>query len=170
MWSHAITDASVGAGESTAIQNMSCRACDRSNTQFDVRHTLTMSSSYQLPIGPGHHLLGENNVAGRIFGGWKLSGFATARTGLPVNITVSRKPGDLPDGNASAQRPDLVPGVSIYAANQTTFSPRTVLTAFTSLVELKSNTPNTKGPTRDQVAKFGDNYLMSNDPTRPDYY
>ena len=119
MWSHAITDASVGAGESTAIQNMSCRACDRSNTQFDVRHTLTMSSSYQLPIGPGHHLLGENNAAGRIFGGWKLSGFATARTGLPVNITVSRKPGDLPDGNASAQRPDLVPGVSIYAANQT---------------------------------------------------
>jgi len=53
---------------------------------------------------------------------------------------------------------------------QYAFSPRTVLTAFTSLVELKSNTPNTKGPTRDQVAKFGDNYLMSNDPTRPDYY
>src|SRR5262249_10628585 len=30
MWSHAITDASIGAGESTAIQNMACRGCDRS--------------------------------------------------------------------------------------------------------------------------------------------
>src|SRR5262249_44364415 len=43
MWSHAITDASIGAGEATTIQNMSCRACDRSDTQFDVRHNLTMS-------------------------------------------------------------------------------------------------------------------------------
>jgi iron complex outermembrane receptor protein len=29
---------------------------------------------------------------------------------------------------------------------------------------------NTKGPTRAQVAQFGDNYLMSGDPSRPDYY
>ncbi len=109
MWSHAITDNSVGAGESTAIQRMSCRACDRSNTQFDVRHTFSMSSSYELPFAHSN----------RIFGGWRFSGLATARTGLPINITVSRKAGDLPDGNASSQRPDLVPGVSIYAANQT---------------------------------------------------
>src|SRR5262249_49561955 len=33
--------------------------------------------------------------------------------------TVSRKSGDLPDGNASSQRPDLIPGQPIYAANQT---------------------------------------------------
>ena len=49
----------------------------------------------------------------------EISSFVTARTGLPVNITVSRKAGDLPDGNTSSQRPDLVPGQSIYAANQT---------------------------------------------------
>src|SRR5262249_35425663 len=109
MWSHAITDASVGAGEATTIQHMSCRACDRSDTQFDVRQTFTMSSSYELPFARNNHL----------FGGWKLSGLATARTGLPVNITVSRRASDLLDGNASSQRPDLVPGVSIYAANPT---------------------------------------------------
>ena len=109
MWSHAITDASVGAGESTTFQRMSCRACDRSSTQFDIRHTFTTSSTYQLPFARSHRLLG----------GWKLSGLATARTGLPVNITVSRKAGDLPDGNSSGQRPDLVPGMSIYAANRT---------------------------------------------------
>src|SRR5262249_29633626 len=90
MWSHAITDASIGAGEATAIQNMSCRACDRSNTQFDIRHTLTMSGTYQLPLGPGP-----------VLSGWQVSSLVTARTGLPVNVTVSRKSGDLPDGNAS---------------------------------------------------------------------
>jgi len=35
-----------------------------------------------------------------------------------VNITMSRKAGDLLDGNSSNQRPNRVPGVSIYAANQ----------------------------------------------------
>jgi hypothetical protein len=44
-------------------------------------------------------------------------GIATARTGLPVNITMSRKAAALPDGNTSGQRPNLVPNVSIYAAN-----------------------------------------------------
>ena len=119
MWSHAITDASIGAGEATTIQNMSCRACDRSDTQFDIRHTLAMSSVYQLPVGQGHHFLGSNSALNNFLGGWQLSGIATSRTGLPINITVSRKAGDLPDGNSSSQRPNSVPGVSIYAANQT---------------------------------------------------
>ncbi len=38
--------------------------------------------------------------------------------GLPVNITMTRKANQLPDGNTSSQRPNLVPGVDIYAANQ----------------------------------------------------
>ncbi len=47
---------------------------------------------------------------------------------------------------------------------------RTTFTVFAGLVDLWTNTPNTKGPTRAQVAQFGDNYLMSGDPSRPDYY
>ncbi len=104
MWSHAITDSSVGAGESTAFQNQSCRACDRSSAQFDVRHTMTTSAVYQLP------------GSGRILGGWEVSSLATARTGLPVNITLSRSAANLPDGFTSGQRPDYVAGQSIYAA------------------------------------------------------
>ena len=55
----------------------------------------------------------------RLLGGWELAGIAGARTGLPVNITMTRKASALPDGNTSSQRPNLVPGVPIYAANQT---------------------------------------------------
>jgi iron complex outermembrane receptor protein len=50
------------------------------------------------------------------------------------------------------------------------FSDRTVLTIFGGVIDLFSNTPNTKGPTRAQVAQFGDDYLLSGDPTRPDYF
>jgi hypothetical protein len=108
MWSHSITDASVGSGESVSFQNMSCRACDRSSSSTDVRHVVTMNGVYQLPFARQNRLLG----------GWEIAGIASARTGLPVNITVSRSASALPDGNTSGQRPNLVPGVPIYAANQ----------------------------------------------------
>jgi Carboxypeptidase regulatory-like domain/TonB dependent receptor len=118
MWSHAIADSSIGSGEAVTIQNMSCRACDRSNSSIDVRHTFSSNFFYQLPFGSGKRFP-VNGVASHIFGGWAISSLIGARTGLPVNITMSRKAGDLPDGNTSSQRPNLVPGVSIYAANQT---------------------------------------------------
>jgi hypothetical protein len=108
MWSHGIADSSIGAGESLTFENQSCRACDRSDTSIDVRHTFSSNAIYQLPFAR----------RSKIFGGWEVSGIGTANSGRPVNITLSRKAGQLPDGNTGSQRPNLVPGVSIYAANQ----------------------------------------------------
>jgi hypothetical protein len=110
MWSHSITDASIGAGESVAIQNNSCRACDRSSSNIDVRHNMVANAVYELPFARTN----------RVLGGWEVAGIAIARTGLPVNITMTRKASALPDGVTSNQRPNLVPGVPIYPANQTT--------------------------------------------------
>ncbi len=53
---------------------------------------------------------------------------------------------------------------------QYVFSDKTALTFFTSGVDLRSNTPDAKGATRDQIAQFGNNYLLSNDPALPNYY
>jgi iron complex outermembrane recepter protein len=47
---------------------------------------------------------------------------------------------------------------------------RTILTAYTGIIDLSSNAPNVKGPTRAEVALYGDNYLLNNDPTSPRYY
>jgi len=117
MWSHSIGDASLGSGEAIAFQNQACRACDRSSTSADVRHVLTTNGVYQLPFGTGKTFLNGNNLLSHFVGGWELAGVASARSGLPVNITVSRTASALLDGNTSGQRPNLVPGVSIYAAN-----------------------------------------------------
>jgi hypothetical protein len=116
-WGHAIVDASTGSGTSVSFEDMACRACDRSNSPADVSQTLTMNGIYELPFGHGKQFLGGDGLASRIFGGWELMGIATARTGLPVNITMTRKAAAMLDGNTSSQRPNLVPGVSIYAAN-----------------------------------------------------
>jgi iron complex outermembrane receptor protein len=50
------------------------------------------------------------------------------------------------------------------------FSDATVLTAFSGVVVLDSNTPNAKGPTRAQVAQFGPNFLLTDDPTSALFY
>jgi iron complex outermembrane receptor protein len=49
-------------------------------------------------------------------------------------------------------------------------TPKTTITAFTSLNELKSNTPDTTAATRAQIAQHGDRYLLVNDPTQGNYY
>src|SRR5258706_5963219 len=107
MWSHGITDASIGSGESVAFQNMACRACDRGNSSADVRHVVTINSIYQLTFGNGQRFLNGTGLVSQFVGGWQLAGIASARTGLPVNITVSRTAAQQPDRNTTAQRPKL---------------------------------------------------------------
>jgi hypothetical protein len=121
MWAHGITDASIGAGESVTIQDMACRACDRSSTNIDVRHYFTTNAIYELPFGKGKPFV-QDGLGAAVFGGWELAGIATARTGLPVNITISRKAAALPDGNTSSQRPNYVAGWDGDAATETTTS------------------------------------------------
>ena len=59
---------------------------------------------------------------------------------------------------------------ALSAKYQFTLSQDTQLTAFASYIDLRSNTPSTKGPTRAQAAQYGYNYLMSDDPTQANYY
>src|SRR5580765_1409681 len=56
------------------------------------------------------------------------------------------------------------------AKYQYTVNDTTSITAFSSVMQLNSNTPNQKGSTRAQIAQFGDNFLMSGDPSSPLYY
>ena len=58
---------------------------------------------------------------------------------------------------------------ALSAKYQYIVSPSTVLTAFTSYLDLKNNEANAKA-TRLQLAQFGDNFLNTNDPTLPSYF
>ena len=119
MWAHTLSDNGFGAGQYPDIENMSCIKCSYSSSDVDIRHSLSANSVYELPFGPGRRFLNAGGVAGKVLGGWELSGVSTATTGRPIDILIDRSPTDLPDGMARNQRPDLVPGVSIYPAHRT---------------------------------------------------
>ncbi|MDR1990662.1 MAG: TonB-dependent receptor [Acidobacteriaceae bacterium] len=59
---------------------------------------------------------------------------------------------------------------AFQAKYQYAFSDSTVVSAFTSVVQLDSNTPNQSGSTRAQIQQFGNNFLMTDSPTSPLYY
>lgn len=115
MWSHSINDDGIGGGESDTPQNVFCCACEKASSDFDVRQTFNVSTVYELPFGAGKSHLSGPSAARAILGGWQLSGVATARTGLPVNVVINRSNSALPDlfSVSGSERPDLVPGVPL---------------------------------------------------------
>jgi hypothetical protein len=117
MWGHSMNDGAVGGGEADYPEIASCRSCDYSNSDQDVRHSFSANAIYELPFGQGRKYLSQRGLARSVFGGWQWSLIATARTGLPVNVTVDRSASSVPDGNSlSPQRPELISGVSLIPA------------------------------------------------------
>jgi len=106
---------------------------------FDVRHTFNVSLMYSLPFGAGRKW-GSNasGLADALLGGWDVGGIANARSGVPINVLVTRPdilyrdsasglyytgPAagrvaviNTPGGGASrnVRRPDVVPGVDPF--------------------------------------------------------
>ncbi|MBI2687993.1 MAG: TonB-dependent receptor [Acidobacteria bacterium] len=105
LWGHAISD-NAGSGEGGQIQDVTCRACDRGDADYDIRHTFTANSIYQLPF-----------ARERWYGGWDLSGLFTARTGTPFTVTISRTAATVPSGQTQTQRADYIGG-EVYATGK----------------------------------------------------
>jgi iron complex outermembrane receptor protein len=73
----------------------------------------------------------------------------------------------LSDGYQTYNRQKRVAGAMKY---QFKLSDRTTISVFGGVLDDWNNTPNTTNPTRAQVAQFGDNFLLNNDPTSAYYY
>jgi hypothetical protein len=126
-WSHSINDGSVGGGESSGPENVSCLSCDKGPSVFDVRHNVAVNAVYELPFGPGKAYLNDSGALGKVIGGWSLSSIGLWHTGHPLTTkmdlggSISGGAFDglsftylLPDGNdVTDQRPDLIPGVPV---------------------------------------------------------
>ena len=114
MYSHEIDDGSLGGGDADFVQNPSCMRCDRASGDFDARHVFNANAIYQLPFGPGRAHLTHPGIARAILGSWDVSSIVSARTGLPVNVTLDRSASSVPGNDSrSPQRPDRVPGVPL---------------------------------------------------------
>ena len=105
-WSHSLDNAStdnvVTSITPTTIVNANA---DRGDSDFDVRHSLTASITYDIPFPK------TNKIAHAVFGDWSLDNLVTARTAFPVNIlgtffTIS--------GAQYSSRVNIIPGIPLY--------------------------------------------------------
>jgi hypothetical protein len=73
-----------GSNEAQTTQNPFNFGQDRGNNAFDVRHSMNASVLYQLPVKT------KSKALDYVAGGWEVGGIYNARTGLPIDVTLSR--------------------------------------------------------------------------------
>jgi hypothetical protein len=82
---------------------------ERGNSDFDIRHNLTVSHIYELPFGRGKRF-GDamHSLLNAFVGNFSLAGFLTLRSGLPVYVSEGSDYADV--GVATSPRPALKQG------------------------------------------------------------
>jgi hypothetical protein len=117
-WSHNIGNTGGSNEANTASNNFDFNA-DRGNNTFDVRHSFNFSSLYELPFGRGRKFMNQaGSFADAILGGWQIGGMVNARSGLPIEVLITRPDvvfRDNRDGSVVGS-PILVNGVPVTTA------------------------------------------------------
>ena len=62
---------------------------DRSRNSFDVRHNFNLSAIYDLPFGKGKKF-NLGGIANALLGDWEVGAIFNARSGVPIDVTVTR--------------------------------------------------------------------------------
>jgi hypothetical protein len=64
-------------------------AYDPGYNNFDVRHTVNLSALYDLPFGRGRRY-DFGRAANAVLGNWEVGGIVNARSGLPIEVLITR--------------------------------------------------------------------------------
>jgi hypothetical protein len=81
----------AGSNEAQTAFNPYDFNMDHGNNAFDVRHSGNATALWEVPFGKGRQFGGKSNkVIDGIAGGWQLGGVMNARTGLPMDIRITR--------------------------------------------------------------------------------
>ena len=107
-YSKSVDDTSTHIPFGPPIQFGLMRTLERGLSDFNVGHRLVVNYFYAPSLGGGQRWWNSGLLA-HVFGGWRLGGILSFRTGIPFSPRVSvRTPGYL----FSATRPNLLPGRS----------------------------------------------------------
>ncbi len=92
-WAHEIDDAAAPIGATLNNQTFPANSYDlraeHGNGSLDVRHSLVLNYTSELPLGTGKTRLNRGFV-GRVLEGWSLSGIITLAGGFPYDILTAR--------------------------------------------------------------------------------
>src|SRR3712207_2608901 len=90
-FSKSIDDASnffSSAGDPNFPQNSYDLRAERARSNFDVRHRLSVSYSYDLPFRRGRAFLSEGGFLSALASGWQTFGIVTLQTGRPFTVAL----------------------------------------------------------------------------------
>jgi hypothetical protein len=90
-WSKSTDDASnffSSAGDPNFPQDSNNPQAERARSNFDVRHRLVLSYSYDLPIGRGQARLADRGWVSTLLTGWQTLGIVTLQTGRPFTVAL----------------------------------------------------------------------------------
>ena len=108
-YSHSLDD--VGS-----IQDPRNLPSQYASSDFDIRHRLVGSFTYELPFGRGRALVSNHNrILEAAISGWQANGIAVYQTGTPFTVTTSK---DISNTGAS-NFANLVPGQNPFAGTHT---------------------------------------------------
>jgi Carboxypeptidase regulatory-like domain len=90
-WSKAFTNAEQAQAEfAPYLDNTIGDAWEKKRLNQDVSHVLKGNFVYELPFGPGKRFWNASGFAGKLLGGWQISGIAQVRTGRPISFISGR--------------------------------------------------------------------------------
>ncbi len=90
-YSKSIDDASnffTSAGDPNFPQDSQNLRLERGRSNFDVRHRLSASFSYELPFGRGRRFLADEGFVSTLLSGFQLNGIATMQSGRPFTVAL----------------------------------------------------------------------------------
>ncbi len=90
-WSKSLDDASnffSSAGDPNFPQDSFDVRAEKGRSNFDLRHRLSLSYSYQLPVGRGHAFLGSHGWLSSFLADWQTFGILTFQTGRPFTVAL----------------------------------------------------------------------------------
>jgi hypothetical protein len=104
-------------GERAGVADANNLIAEHGPSSFDIRNRAVFYYLIDLPVGPGHRLLGWNNGVNRqVFGRWQISGITTIQSGTPFTVFNSSQ--DFSGFNQFNDRPDVVGTGSLHQDNR----------------------------------------------------
>ncbi|MBM3735508.1 MAG: carboxypeptidase regulatory-like domain-containing protein [Acidobacteria bacterium] len=77
-------------GLNTTVQDWYNLRAERAISEIDATHAFAASVVAELPFGPNRRFFsGSRGMAGRVIGGWQLSGVSRSRSGYPLVMTAT---------------------------------------------------------------------------------
>jgi hypothetical protein len=112
---------SASSWQGNGVQNpLDTQKAQRGLSVDDVPHTLVLSYSYELPLGPGKKFANTSGPVGKVVGGWSVSAIQRYQSGRPVSINMANDLGGLIFN--AGKRPDKVKDTAAHSGK---FDPAT---------------------------------------------